>query len=140
MRCISPPVVTKTWFHTGAWLNGNTILLHMSGEYFVAASQVDLPDTILPTDILLPGGTRVVYSLTGEETREAIRALKGSILRQEIYADDGSVKACLPYSVSARNYTLETLQPQVGNRYGVFFTHARETNRLPVERSSALGA
>jgi hypothetical protein len=144
----APPVVTKTWFHTGAWPDGEALVQRMARDYFGAPDPADLtfpaewtaflasllPDTVLPTDLLGGDGTRVPYALTGEEQREAIRALKGSILRQEIYADDGTAEAALPYSVSARNYTLETLQPQGGNPYAVFFAHARETLDRHMER------
>jgi RHS repeat-associated protein len=143
-----PPVVTKTWFHTGAWPAAGTIARHMARDYYGAPSASDpqfgqkwsaflatlLPDTVLPTDILQTDGTRVAYALTGEEQREAIRALKGSILRQEVYAADGTSRAGVPYSVSERNYTIETLQPQAENRYAVYFTHARETIDYHMER------
>jgi RHS repeat-associated protein len=146
-----PPVVTKTWFHTGAWPDEETIIHHMASDYFGAPSESDpqfeqkweaflatlLPDTILPTDILQTDGTRVSYALTDEEQREAIRALKGGILRQEIYADDGTDKAALPYSISQRNYTIECFQPQADNRYAVFFTHAREAIDHHHERNPA---
>ena len=136
-----PPVVTKTWFHTGAWPGEETIIHHMALDYFGAPGETDsqfeqkweaflatlLPDTILPTDIVQADGTRLPYALTEEEEREAVRALKGCILRQEIYADDGTDKAKLPYRVSQRNYTIDGFQPQAANRYAVFFTHARET-------------
>ena len=55
-----------------------------------------------------------------EEMREACRALRGSILRQEIYALDGTDASDRPYSVSERNYTIEVFQPQGPNQYGVF--------------------
>ena len=146
-----PPVVTKTWFHTGAWPDQKTIVQHMARDYFGAPAGTDpqieqkwaaflaslLPDTILPADVIQADGTRVAYALTGEEQREAIRALKGSILRQEVYANDGTTEAGIPYSVSARNYTIETLQPQGANRYGVFLTHARETIDYHLERKPA---
>lgn len=131
-----PPAITKTWFHSGAWPDEETIIQHMAHEYFSAPSEgALLPDTILPTDIFLADSTRLSYSLTGEEQREAVRALKGSILRQEIYADDGTSKASIPYSVSERNYTIECFQPQAGNRYAVFFTHPRETIDYHHERN-----
>ncbi len=147
----APPVVTKTWFHTGAWPDGETVVHQMARDYFGAPDPGDpafpakwtaflaslLPDTVLPVDLLQGDGTRVSYALSGEEQREAIRALKGNILRQEIYADDGSPSASLPYSVSARNYTLEALQPRAGNPYAVFFTHARETIDRHLERNPA---
>jgi RHS repeat-associated protein len=146
-----PPVVTKTWFHTGAWPDEETIIHHMARDYFDAPSETDpqfeqkweiflatlLPNTILPTDIVQADDTRLPYALTEEEEREAVRALKGCILRQEIYAADGTDKAQLPYSVSQRNYTIECFQPQAANRYAVFFTHARESIGHQYERNLA---
>jgi RHS repeat-associated protein len=146
-----PPVVTKTWFHTGAWPDEETVIHHMALDYFGAPSETDpqfeqkweaflatlLPDTILPADIVQADGTRVSNVFTEEEQREAIRALKGSILRQEIYAEDGTDKAELPYSVSQQNYTIECFQPQAPNRHGVFFVQARETIDHHYERNPA---
>ena len=118
-----PPVLTRTWFHTGAYLDGaaGQSLAH---EYFRAPGQRDLlPETVLP------GG------LTLEEERQACRALRGSILRQEIYAQDGSDRAAYPYTVSERNYTVEVLQDRAGNRHGVFFVHPRESLTFQYERA-----
>jgi hypothetical protein len=84
-----------------------------------------LPDTELPAD------------LTGDELREAARALKGSILRQEVYADDGTPNAALPYSVSERSYRLTCLQHQGPNRHAVFFSHPAETIDYHYERNPA---
>src|SRR5215813_7136715 len=93
-----------------------------------------LDDTVLSSDILLPDGGRNPYDLSGEEMREACQALRGSILRQEIYALDRTDASDRPYSVSERNYTIETLQPQGPNRFGVFFVHPRETIDFHYER------
>jgi Insecticide toxin TcdB middle/N-terminal region len=83
---VLPPVVTKTWFHTGAFLEGRKLEAYFkyptNHEYFTGDRQAAfIPDTIFPQD------------LTVAEMREAARALKGGILRQEVYADDGSAKA-----------------------------------------------
>jgi hypothetical protein len=147
----APPVVTKTWFHTGAWPDATTVLHHMALDYFGAPNPSDPqfaqkwsaflaslpPDAAMPSDVFELSGTRIPYVLTGGEQREALRALKGSVLRQEIYANDRSAKASLPYSTSVRNYTIECLQPRSGNRFGVFFTHARETLDYHSERNVA---
>ena len=93
-----------------------------------------LDDTVLPTTMLISDGTRTPYSLSPEESREAYRALHGSILRQEIYAVDGTDAADRPYSASERNYTIEVLQPQGPNQYAVFFSHDRETIDFHYER------
>src|SRR5262249_31605247 len=96
-----PPVLTKTWFHTGIYL-GDYISSVFAGSpdgvdkgaYYRESGLTDaqarallLPDTVLP-----PG-------LTPEEEREACRALRGSMLRQEVYALDGSGKEQHPYTV-----------------------------------------
>jgi RHS repeat-associated protein len=143
-----PPALTKTWFHTGAFFGESAISKHLEQEYYSEGDSSDaiaglsqaqlesmlLDDTILPTAILLPDGTRMPYDLSGEEMREACRALRGSILRQEVYALDNKDESDRPYSASERNYTIEVLQPQGPNRYGVFLAHARETIDYHYER------
>jgi RHS repeat-associated protein len=116
----TPPVLTKTWNHTGVFLDSGQISRHLEHEYF--PGDVQLADTILP-----PGHSPY-------EAREAVRALKGLTLRQEVYALDGSAKEQMPYSVSENNFTIHTLQPLATNRYAVFFTHPRETITLQYER------
>src|SRR5262245_59909521 len=93
-----------------------------------------LPDTRLPTNVFLPDGTRQAYNFSGEELREACRALRGAMLRQEIYGLDDSEHADRPYTVAERNYSIEVLQPQGPNRYAVFFTHPRENLDCHYER------
>lgn len=138
-----PPIYTKTWFHTGAYLEGQTISRHFEDEYYrepryrkpkptqaedqaadEAFRAMLLPDTILPD------------GLTAQEEREACRSLKGRILRQEIYAVDSLPnKSEHPYSVSERNYEIRLLQPVGNNRHAVFFTHDCETIDYHYERN-----
>jgi RHS repeat-associated protein len=146
-----PPVLTKTWFHTGAYVNGEHISTQFEAAYYregdpsLGESELTdeqrnamlLPDTVLPGSILRADGTRMPWTLSPEETRQAYRALKGSILRQEVYAVDRSEEADRPYHVSERNYTIELMQPmQPGraNQHAVFFTHLRETIDFHYER------
>jgi RHS repeat-associated protein len=132
-----PPVLTRTWFHTGAYLDRESISRQFEGEYYHEPGLNDqkfrallLPDTILPT------------GLTLEEEREACRALKGSMLRKEVYAHDappGSSNAMIqrartPYIVVEQNFTIRTLQPRAGNRHAVFFTHPSEAITYHYER------
>jgi len=135
-----PPVFTRTWFHTGVYLDRDHIsdffagLLDANdvGEYYREPGLSDaqarvllLEDTVLPED------------LTAEEQREACRALRGSMLRQEVYAQDGTDEAEHPYTVTEQNFTIRKLQPRGGNRHGVFYTHARESIRYHYERKPA---
>ena len=125
-----PPVLTKTWYHTGAYPIGAGVTRIYETEYWpqppLTADQVGavaLPDSPLAPD------------LSGDEIREALRSLKGAMLRQEVYALDGTAQAKLPYSVSERNYTIKRLQPFGGNRHAVFLTHACESLDLHYERT-----
>jgi RHS repeat-associated protein len=143
-----PPVYSKTWFHTGVYLGRDHVsdyfagLLNATdqGEYFrepglndVKARALLLQDTVLPTGLSL------------KEEREACRALKGSMLRQEVCADDAGPSATpeqierarTPYTVTEQNFTIRALQPRDANRHAVFFTHAREAISYHYERNPA---
>lgn len=131
-----PPVLAKTWFHTGAFLDGARITRVFAEEYYresdlaqgvagltdAQCAAMELADTVLPD------------GLTADEAREAVRSLKGAVLHQEIYALDGTPEADRPYGVSEKNYTIKRLQPLDGNRHAVFFTHARESIDFHYER------
>lgn len=131
-----PPAHTKTWFHTGAYLECGRISRLYENDYYRegdgSRDERDLtdeqPQAPLLDDTVLPP------NLSVDEEREACRALRGSILRQEIYADDGTDASDRPYSVSERNYTVKKLQGILVNKHGVFFTHPRETIDFHYER------
>ena len=127
-----PPVLTKTWFHTGAYFDREKISRQFEHEYYHEPNQSDsafaallLPDTMLPA------------GLTADEEREAARSLKGRILRLEIYALDGSEKQPHPYSVSERNYEIRLEQSLGINHHAVFFAHDRQTIDYHYERNPA---
>jgi RHS repeat-associated protein len=124
-----PPVLIKTWFHTGAFLGAGRVSRQLAHEYWqepgLTGSEQQamlLDDTILPGD------------LAPEEAREACRALKGSTLRQETYALDGKEESPRPYTVTEGNLTIKVLQPRGRNRHAVFLTHARESLSFNYER------
>lgn len=119
-----PPVRTTTWFHTGTWLEREHLERELAKEYYR-----EDPEAPLLLDTILPKG------LTSKEEREAARALKGSILRQEIYAEDGSAYSRHPYTVSERNYELRLIHRAEKNGHAIFFTHPRETVDLHYERN-----
>jgi Salmonella virulence plasmid 65kDa B protein/Insecticide toxin TcdB middle/N-terminal region/Insecticide toxin TcdB middle/C-terminal region len=122
----APPVHTKTWFHTGAYLEAACLERELAREYFAQD-----PDAPLLPDTVLPAG------LAPRERREAARALRGQVLRQEVYADDDSVLARVPYSVSEANYSVRREQPRQGEVPGVFFTHPSTRLTLNYERNIA---
>jgi hypothetical protein len=122
-----PPIHTKTWYHTGALIEGRKISSQFTHEYFGH----DLPgfDQTLLQDTVLPA------SLAPAELLEAARALKGSVLRKEVYADDFSDLTGRPYSISERNMKVELLQPLfAGNRHASVHVHPLETIDYHYER------
>ncbi|QNB00103.1 toxin TcdB middle/C-terminal domain-containing protein [Massilia sp. Se16.2.3] len=130
-----PAVHTRTWYHTGIHLAGGALTDRFAGlgpcagrgEYFrepglgdAEARALLLPDTVLPS------------GLSWDEEREAGRALKGTMLRQEVYGEAAeaacdALPAPVPYSVAERNFTVRLLQPRGANRHAVFLTHAHES-------------
>ena len=105
-----PPVLTRTWFHTGA-------------------PPQHLPDGSLATPPL-PAG------LSAAEEREALRALKGTMLRQEVYSLDGADNQDLPYVVSEQSSAARLTHARGGRRHAVFTTHPVESLEHHLERSA----
>lgn len=126
-RFFEPPVLTKTWFHTGAFLEGKKILNQFAHEYyqntFVAEKELIEP--------LFPAG------LTSDEIREALRACKGMPLHAEIYSPDGTDKQFLPYSTAHHSSLIQLVQPRLENQYGVFTVQECESLVYAYERTPA---
>lgn len=121
-----PPVLTRTWFHTGAPDDvGGSLEDRYRGEYYRADPEVE---SLLLADTVRPAG------LGADERREACRALKGTMLRQEVYAVDGTDRAAHPYVVTEQNLAIRLLQPRAGNRHAVFHTHPAEALTVHYER------
>jgi RHS repeat-associated protein len=143
-----PPVLTKTWFHTGAYFEERRVSKQLEHEYYLEGDEAEsvtgltdaqleamlIPDTVFPAAVKMQDSTSLPWNFSGDDLRESCRALKGSILRQEIYGLDGTDAQDRPYSVSERNYTIECLQPLAKNRHLVFFNHPRETIDFHYER------
>jgi RHS repeat-associated protein len=96
-----PPVLTRTWFHTGAPEVENAITRRLPA-------------------FALPAGLSV------DEEREAVRALKGRLLRQEVRALDGTGLQDLPYSVQEHTYVVRRLHPSRPGSHAVFLVHESE--------------
>jgi RHS repeat-associated protein len=121
------PVRTRTWYHTGAFIRGATILRQFADDYYKGETtpEYTLPDAAIDAD--LPGP---------DELREAARACKGMTLRQEIYANDSSSQEGIPYSTTEHNCYIRMLQPRLSNRYAVFLTHESEAITYHYERNA----
>jgi RHS repeat-associated protein len=135
-----PPVLTRTWFHTGVYLGPDQVSNFFAamldqpdhGEYYREPGLTDeQARQLLLSDSSLPSG------LSADEAREAARALKGSMLRQEIYALDGTAGEPHPYTILEQNFSIRLVQPTGGNRNAVFFAHPLESLAFHYEREPA---
>jgi RHS repeat-associated protein len=130
----SPPVHTKTWFHTGAFLEAGALARQFAKEYWAEPALAGEAHAAEREAMLLPDAA-IEPGIPVTELREAHRALKGRMLRSETYAEDGSSRAAVPYSVNEQSYAVRRLQPLAGNRHAVFTTHLRESVAFHYERA-----
>ena len=139
-----PPTHTKTWFHTGLFyedaittpqgetFNAEHLLQQYRQEYYDKDSWAFQFAT---DEVLEPGVGATVPAL-----HMAYRALRGSVLRTEVYALDGSDKEQHPYMVTESRYQIRKLQdpkPLDERRLqdGVFFPYKKETLTYHYERN-----
>lgn len=133
----NPPVRTQTWFHTGVFIEAGIVSKQYAHEYWVEPSiRGDSPAAVAARSALLLSDSFLDPSLSGEEMREAYRALKGSPLRVEVYAEDKTPLTSNPYSVTEHNYTVQRLQTFGPNLHAVFLTSARESLTFHYERQA----
>jgi RHS repeat-associated protein len=116
-----PPVTTRTWFHTGAYLGWDRVLHQLRDEYYGRTQHTAEP--ALPDD------------MDAEEARECARALKGRVLRYEVYSFDDSAQAVNPYQVVEYGHEVQRIQPRGTGRHAVFLARTRETITHQYERN-----
>ena len=121
-----PPVLTKSWFHTGAYVKEGIISDQYKKEYYKGDPNAYLlPDTVIENS----------EALNYISKREACRALKGQTLRTEIYSLDGSADEIHPYSVSEINFSVRQIQPHENNTFAVYLVHPNESFSVQYERN-----
>jgi RHS repeat-associated protein len=122
-----PPVLTRTWFHTGAFMDRDTVLGHFAHEYYRNEQLAEhaLPEPPLPDD------------LSALETREALRACRGAVLRREVYALDGTEREPHPYSVTQGSCRVTCVQPRRDGQSAVFRVTPEESIAYHYERDPA---
>ena len=115
----SPPTELRSWFHSGP----------CGGEHD-AWRELDLSDEWWSEDRAIlerPAETSALLrGLPRRERRDALRALRGRLLRSELYGLDGSSREARPYTVTEHQYGIREEEPPSGdaNRRRVFFPFA----------------
>lgn len=142
-KLYQPPIKTVTWYHTGAFLDRERILSQFEYEYFprwfedLRPNQTNVlggfQENILPQpDIEVNDSSGNPETLSPEEWREALRACKGMMLRQEVYELDVQaleLGASLPrklFSTAYHNCHVRRLQPKADNPHAVFLVAESE--------------
>lgn len=118
---VGPPLLTKTWFHVGPIgpAEGEWQELDLSNEY---CTQDPVRFTQHPSIANLPMNNAVARRMK----RDAVRTLRGSVLRTELYAEDASPLAARPYTVTESRYAVREVEPLAdvnGRRRRIFFPH-----------------
>ena len=124
-----PPIKTITWYHTGAAIDRKRILNQFAQEYFPARylQGISFKEKMLSEPEL-------EADLSAEEWREALRACKGMVLRQESYELDvdalnAKIAHQIPvriYSAATHNCQIKRIQPKANNQHAVFLVTESE--------------
>nr|WP_236038299.1 toxin TcdB middle/N-terminal domain-containing protein [Ktedonobacter robiniae] len=132
-----PPIKTVTWYHTGVFLDRERILNHFQDEYFPNWFEDEQPgQQVLGTfqERTLPEPDLDVLDLSAEEWREALRACKGMMLRQEVYELDvdalatGRHTPVKLFSAAYHTCHIHRLQAKAANQHAVF--HVTESEAI----------
>jgi RHS repeat-associated protein len=130
-----PPVETRTWFHTGVHYDPDrvdeygrpfdhrTLAAAYAREYF----QQD-PDALRTGDHQIE---------VGDTPHLAFRALRGAVLRTEVYGRDGTDLADRPYVVTEHRYQVRQVQPESGAHDPVFHSVKLEDLKHHYERETS---
>jgi len=132
-----PPVLTKTWYHTGASEAGESLSQPYASEYYTGDDTAEL----LPDSMIDPA----FCNETAEHISAACRALHGQVLREEIYGLDHKLNPALnppdldahPYTVTESNFCVRLIQPKTGQKGAVCFVHPSDTVSWHYERNPA---
>ena len=119
----SPPLLTKTWFHTGRAVD----------EVLQGVDTHDTEAHALGPVLLLEhdratGNDRIVTDIDVDLRAQMARALSGQMLRSEVFGLDGDARQGVPYSVQVQRPGLRLLQPASA--------HQRYARLLPMNLES----
>lgn len=129
-----PPTYTKTWYHTGAYRKQEAIESTYQKEYYQGDA---LAQSIPSNSFADVNGDTTNANWESHTYRQAFAALKGQMLRAEVYGLDRTAKAKIPFSVSESSVQVRLLQARHNQRYAVLFPVVLETIAWHYERNPA---
>ncbi|MEP3123561.1 MAG: SpvB/TcaC N-terminal domain-containing protein, partial [Nisaea sp.] len=124
----TPPTYTRSWYHTGVFDHESEALAFYKSEFFNGDPEASkFPASKLPV---------ASAEVNPETVRQANVALKGHVIRNEVYGQDGSTAAGNPYTVEESNYEVRLLQAVDKEKpYAVFMVLPRESISYDYERN-----
>jgi RHS repeat-associated protein len=109
------PILIKSWYHTGAYICSKKMLDHYAEEYY---QNNDVEEHTSPGAII-DWDTHSTHN--ADDIRQAHRACKGMMLRQEVYAlEDFEDEGNIPISTTKQNCYIKQLQPRANSPHPVF--------------------
>jgi len=147
-KLFQKPVLTKSWYHTGAFMDREQILTHYKKEYWTVQYNKRFPGETI--EVLEPALEDArLYNQIGDWNtdiyEEALRACKGMLLRQEVFALDASENPTeeelklqmKPFTVATHNCNIIHLQPKKEKGYAVFLVTESEAITIHYERDES---
>ncbi|MGR9046872.1 MAG: SpvB/TcaC N-terminal domain-containing protein, partial [Gammaproteobacteria bacterium] len=128
----SPPTLSRNWFHLGPVgdeFGGWEAVIH-DQEYWQDDAPFFAEDRQALNDFL---GTLEAR----RDRRDALRSLRGSLLRSELYALDGTTRTERPYTVSETTHNVREIDPlpdAANPRQRIFFPHPAAQRTTQWER------
>lgn len=121
------PSLSRTWYHTGAYLEDAALSRQYAEEYYSGDQQAFVfPDSVIDWGGVIPNG---------ETVRQAYVALAGTILRTELYGLDDIPQSIHPYSVEESNFLVKLRQPKGSHPYAIFYVHDQQSLTYTYERN-----
>lgn len=122
-----PPVYTKRWYHTGAYIEAGVLSKQYEREYYNEDfNGYNMPDSIVDCSI---------DKDDSETLRQAYRALAGRLLREEVYGVDNSELTKHPYFVKEASFEIRQIQKRENNKNAVLYVYERELIQYQYERN-----
>ncbi|NII29299.1 sugar-binding protein [Pseudoflavitalea sp. X16] len=125
-----PPVYSRTWYHTGAGFDDPAVMTNYKAHFFKGDTKAyDFPDTVFD---------ELIYRQDPDTLRQAWLALKGQVIRTEVYAADKDINPLLyqnPYTVTEANEKVFLYQEKGSQPYAVFLVVPRESIAYNYERN-----
>jgi RHS repeat-associated protein len=136
----SPPTLTKTWFHQGPIGDDATSLQEIGRQEDLWPGDVQQFGHVAGINQVLAQLRQQYVGLTSREKRQiahdALRSLRGSVLRTEMYGLDGTARQDRPYTVTEHAYGFREEAAPAGpsSQHRIFFPFRRAQRTTQWER------